>query len=177
MVHYFYKLGARLAIALLLPIKSFAIFYAIFTPLTVLLSLYAINLFYSAELMPGTSIILVKNIMIEIVRSCVAGSAYYLLAILNLLTKGISLIDRIKIFILNALALLLLNITRITILTIVLIEYGKDYFNAIHTIFWVILSTLFVFLIWIITIKAFKIKTIPIYSDIQDVLAIIKNSK
>jgi len=124
-------------------------------------------------------IILVKGIPIEIIRACVAGSAYYLLFILNLSTPGIKTRKRIKMILLSFAALLFLNIIRIFLLSIMLITDSTSLFDITHMLFWYILSVAFVLGIWFLEVKLFKIKQIPIYSDLKFIYnnASLKKSK
>ena len=170
-LEYIYNLFVRYLVALFLPINSLAIFYFVFTPLTLYLSYWLIKLFYPIT-MQGN--LLGNGHTIQIINACIAGSAYYLLALLNLTTKGISWLTRIKAFIFGSISLLILNILRIVILALVLFAFGIKTFNQIHIGFWIIGSTLFVVFIWLATIKFFRIKEIPVYSDIKEVLKLFK---
>src|SRR3989344_6913817 len=86
------------------------IFYITFTPLTIYPVYWILNLFYPVVLIGNTLII--QTTKITLIPACIAGSAYYLLLILNLLTP-MKLIIRIKALFFSFLALLLLNILRI----------------------------------------------------------------
>lgn len=165
---YLLGLAARLLLAILLAVNSLAIFYFVFTPLTVFPSFWLIKLFYPITI--DGRMFFYSNFIIEIVNACVAGSAYYLFVLMNLTTKGIDIKTRIKAFVFGALSLLTLNVLRIVILVLILFGIGSHAFNQIHLSFWVVGSTIFVFGIWILTIKIFKIKEIPIYSDFKEVL-------
>ena len=80
----------------------------------------------------------------------------------------------IKLFFIGSLLILLMNIFRIDILILSSVKFGKVWFDAIHMIFWKFLSTLYVAFVWIFLVKKFKIKTIPIYSDIKYLINKIK---
>jgi len=168
---YLYDLFLRLALTLLVSINSLALFYFIFTPLTVYPSYWILKVFYPVIMQDN--FLLYNTNVIEIINACIAGSAYYLLIILNLTTKGINWITRIKAFIFSSLSLLVLNILRIVILAILLFSYPLA-FTSIHIAFWLIGSTLFVVAIWIATIKIYNIKEIPIYSDLKEVLKLFR---
>ncbi len=170
--NYLIDFGARLAILLLFSVNSLALFYAVFTPLTVLLSSFLISLFY--PMLVEGNVFYINSYVIELINACIAGSAYYLLLILNLLTKGISISDRIKIFLFTSLAFLLVNVLRIMILIVILVQYGLDLFNKVHITFWILGSTIIVVGIWILTVKIFRVKGVPIYSDLKEVFRIIK---
>ena len=171
---YLNDLAGRLAIALLLPLKSFSLFYLVFTPLTIYFTYFFLNLFYSVQL--DGSVIYVGEKAIEIIRPCVAGSAYYLLAVLNLATKGLDVAKRIKLFIFTSAALLAVNLLRIFVLTVVLVSYGTFTFTSLHLGFWLVGSTLFVVGIWIAAVRIYEIKDIPFYSDLREVMKFIKKS-
>ena len=59
-----------------------------------------------------------------------------------------------------------LNILRIFFLSILTIN-NSQFFDFAHKLFWYLLSTIFVIGIWFLTIKIFKIKSIPGYTDIK----------
>ena len=145
---------------------NFYLFYLIFTPLTLYPVFFLMNLFFNSSLMANNIILIEKTIPIELINACVAGSAYYLLLILNLSTPKIKLDKRIKILLISFLLLLIINIFRIFIMTFFYIT-NFYFFDITHKIFWYGLSTLFVVLIWFSEVKYFKIKEIPIYSDIK----------
>ena len=63
----------------------YGVFYLIFTPLTVYPSYWILHSLYGASLMSGT-VIFLKGYYATIIPACVAGSAYYLILILNLST-------------------------------------------------------------------------------------------
>lgn len=156
-----YDIIVRYLILLTLGLGNLFIFYFIFTPLTVNLSYVILNIFYDVKLV-GAQLI-VGNYIIEIIEACIAGSAYYLLLILNLSTP-IKLKKRIYSILFSFSILLLLNILRIIILSIMFIQ-NSGIFNFTHKFFWYGLSTVFVVGIWFLTIYIYKIKEIPIYSD------------
>jgi len=168
-------LAARYSLAFALSINSLFIFYYIFRPLTFYPVLFILKLFYSAGL-SGLELLIVNSYEISLVDACVAGSAYYMLAILNLTTRGIRFFKRIKIFFLDAALLLALNILRIVILAIVLVE-SSALFDVMHFIFWHVVSVVFVVFIWLFTIKIYKIKEIPVWSDILYLKSFMKRQR
>jgi len=147
------------------------IFYVLFTLITIYPVYFLLGLFFNPSI--TSNIILVNNIPIEIIGSCIAGSAYYLLLILNLATPGIKIKKRLGIFLFSFLSLLILNILRIFILSVMLVS-EVSFFDITHKLFWYIGSTLFVVGIWFLSVKIFKIKEIPFYSDMT---FLFKNSK
>lgn len=161
----------RYLILILVGFTNSWIFYLAFTLITIYPVYFLLGLFFNPSLV--SNVILVNNIPIEIIGSCIAGSAYYLLLILNLATPGIKIKKRIGVFFFSFLSLLALNILRIFILSMMLVS-GFSFFDITHKLFWYIGSTIFVVGIWFLSVKLFKIKEIPFYSDI---MFLIKNSK
>ena len=154
----------RYLILILLALPGFAIFYFVFAPLTIYPVYFLLNLFFDVSLMQD--IVLINEIPIELIGACIAGSAYYLLSILNLSTPKIKLQKRIKILFLSFGVLLILNILRIFFLSLVFIS-GSSSFDIAHKLFWYTGSIIFVVGIWFAEVKLFKIKEIPFYSDIK----------
>ncbi|MFZ5954974.1 MAG: pacearchaeosortase [Nanoarchaeota archaeon] len=166
------KLFFRYFIIFLFGIGNLYLFYLILRPLTEKIIMLILSSFSAASIKNG--VILFKSQRIELINACLAGSAFYLLFILNLSTPDISLKDRINIMLFSFGSLFLINILRLIIL--IFLDYSV-YFNVSHLISWYFLSTIFVFLIWISSVKFFKIEEIPIYSDIKFILELIKQSK
>lgn len=155
---------SRYLILILISFNSLWIFYFIFTPLTTYPVYFFMSLFFDTYLMGN--IVSVDNLAVEFIRACIAGSAYYLLLILNFSTPKIDLKKRIFMLGIAFLALLVLNIIRIVLLIFVFF-YGFAFFDISHRFFWYFMSTLFVVLVWFAEVKYFKIKEIPFYSDIK----------
>lgn len=142
---------------------SLSFFYKILLFLTIWPASFLLGIFYNVSVIGN--FILVEGVIIEIINACIAGSAYYLLLILNL-TTSMEEKQRIYSLLFSFFSLLILNILRISFLAIL---YLKNFalFNFTHQLFWYILSILFVVGIWFLTVKIFKIKKIPVYSDIK----------
>jgi hypothetical protein len=51
---------------------------------------------------------------------------------------------------------------------------NSAWFDITHKLFWFVLSIIFVALIWILTIKVFRIREVPVYSDVAFILKKIK---
>ncbi len=154
----------RYLLIVLVALPNLYIFYFIFTPLTIYTLYFILNIFSDVTL--TGNFLLFTDFSIEIIPACVAGSAYYLLFFLNLSIPNISLKKRANMLLFSFLLLLLFaNILRILFL-ILLLFYGAFLFNLTHKLFWYLLSTFFVVLIWFLETKLFKIKEIPIYTDI-----------
>lgn len=140
-------------------------FYKIFLPLTLWPVYSLLQIFYDVSL-SGNSLI-IKGISIVLADACIAGSAYYLLLILNLTTK-IDTKKRVCSIAFSFFSLLVLNILRIFSLSIILVQ-GFAFFDITHKIFWYLLSVLFVAGIWFLTCWIFKIKNIPVYSELKSI--------
>lgn len=160
------NLLTRYILLILLGLGPFFLIYKIFTPLTVYPVYYVLNLFYNATL--SETNILINSHTIKIIPACIAGSAYYLLLVLNLTTK-MNIRKRIYSIIYSTLLLLILNITRIIILSVFFIN-SLSFFDLTHKVFWYGLSTVFVVAIWFSQVKIFNIKNIPIYSDLNGLI-------
>ncbi len=164
----------RYGILLIIGIIGTSFFYQIFTFLTIGLSYIFFSLFFNPLLISNT--IIIQNTPIEIIGACVAGSAYYLLLILNISTPKIELRKRLLIILFSFSVLLLINVLRICSLSILYIAQCP-FFDLAHKILWYAGSVIFVVGIWFLSVKIFKIKEIPFYSDIKLVLADLKKLK
>jgi exosortase/archaeosortase family protein len=157
---------------------SLPLIYKIFTPLTIYPLAALFKLVYSEVVLYKDLIVLNSKIFIKIIPACVAGSAYLLFLILNL-SVPMNLKKRIYTIFLSFLLLLVFNILRIFIFSII---YSADtsIFYLTHEIFWYFVSTIFVVAIWFLIVKIFSIKEIPIYTDLKFFLIkskIFKTSK
>ena len=155
----------RYLIMVLVAIPNFWLFYLVFTPLTIYPVYFIMNFFFDSILI-GNVIIINNEIPIEIIKACIAGSAYYLLLVLNLSTPKINLEKRIKMIFLAFSSLLAFNIFRIVLLSTIFLE-GFSIFVIAHQFFWYFISTIFVVLIWFSEVKIFRIKEMPFYSDFK----------
>ena len=115
------------------------------------------------------------NQPIELISACIAVSAYILLLILNLSIR-LDIKKRILSILFSFSSLLILNILRIFIL-ILLNASQNPYFGLVHELFWLILGTISVILIWFLEVKIFNIKEIPFYTDIMNIYINIKRPK
>jgi exosortase/archaeosortase family protein len=164
MERYYKNLIIRFLVILVISL-NFIWFYVVLTPITIYLSYLLVGLFYSVVLV-GDSLG-INGIGFKFVEACVAGAAYYLLLLLVIGLKDISWIRRAKMFLLGGLLLLAVNLLRVFILIVLDLELGKNYFDAVHLIFWNFVSAIAVVLIWIFLVKKFKIESIPFVSDIK----------
>ncbi|MCX6746909.1 MAG: pacearchaeosortase [Candidatus Pacearchaeota archaeon] len=153
----------RYLVLIIAGFPSLWIFYLIFTPLTIYPVYFLIKLFHSATLI--TNFIIIDNYLpIEIINPCIAGSAYYLLLILNLSTPGLKFLKRLGLIFVSFFALLLVNILRIFLLSLLFVS-GFSLFDITHELFWYFGSIVFVIGIWFLGVKMFKVREIPFYSD------------
>lgn len=163
----------RYALLILLPIKNLYLFYFVLTPLTIYPLLFILKFFYNAQLVNSTTI-LIDNFSINLIPACIAGAAYYLLLVLNLSTP-MPLNKRIKSLFFLFSSFLLLNLIRICIFSkLALMNYL--YFNLTHALAWYAGSTIFVVFLWFANVYLFKIKEIPAYTDIRNILNLIPPS-
>lgn len=163
---------SRYSITILAALFNLWIFYAIFTPLTIYPSYLLLKLFFNTALM-GNILIINNLVAIELIKACIAGSAYYLLFIFNMSIPNIKLKKRISMIVFSFLSLLVLNILRIVSLVIVYMQKNSA-FDVIHEVIWYAFGTLFVLGIWFTEVRIYKIKEIPIYSDIISLIKKIK---
>ena len=164
----------RYLIIVLIAIPNLFIFYFIFTPATIYPLLGLFKIFFKEVLLIERTFQISDKFFIGIIDACIAGSAYYLLFILNFSIPEIKIKKRIKMLFFSFGFLLILNIIRIFIFSLLFIYSSENFFNITHKLFWYFGTTIFVVLIWFIEVKTFKIKDIPIYSDIK---LLIKKTK
>ncbi len=155
----------RYFILIIAAIPNLYLFYFIFTPLTFypvyfIISLFLANISYSQNV-----IYLAGGSSIKLINACIAGSAYYLLLILNLSIPKIKLSRRLKILLFCWGSFLVVNILRILIASWVYMKQ-RYIFDITHEISWYFVSIFFVIAIWFSAVKIFKIKEIPFYSDL-----------
>lgn len=148
-----------------------SIFYLIFKPLTVYPSYLILKLFNPTHLISNEAFIS-SGITIVLIPACIAGAAYYLLLVLNLATP-MPIGKRIKSLIFSLLVFLVINIIRIIIITQLAIS-NFTYLDITHKILWYAGSTILVVIIWFVSVAVFKIKSIPAYTDIKNLLKIVR---
>ena len=165
-------LFSRYFAVLLIGIGNLYVVYKVLTPLTVHTVNKVFSIFTETNLVENIISIGIKRI--EIIPACVAGSAFYLLLLLILSTANIKPKTRTKVTLTAFAMFFILNIIRILIL-IPLINTPS--FEIIHQIFWHIVSTLFVVAVWFSVVKIYKIKSIPIYTDLKYLKNLIKPAK
>ncbi len=134
----------------------------IFGPLTTYGVYFILNIFSNPVLVGNIISLGAKNF--EIINACVIGAAYYLLFILFMSFQKIDIKKRIYSIATSFTLLYLANVLRI----IFLIAISNNlYFEQIHWVFWNIISTLFVVIIFVLMVHIYKIKEIPFMSDIR----------
>jgi exosortase/archaeosortase family protein len=152
---------------------SLGLIYWIFTPLTIYSVGGLLKLIFENVLIQGNIIVIEFENYIEIIPACIAGSAYLLLLILNL-SVPMKFKKRIYSILFSFGLLFVLNVLRIFILSIMYAN-GNEFFDITHKVFWYGLSTVFVVGIWFLMVYIFKIKEIPVYSDVKYFLKSIRS--
>jgi exosortase/archaeosortase family protein len=167
------RIFLRYLFVLLVSIPNLALFYIVFTPLTVYPSYFILNLFHPVLLSGNTFTI--DSFFINIAPACVAGSAYFLLFLLNF-SLEMNIKKRIFSLLFSFLVLLIVNVIRIVIFSLLLVS-SFAHFDITHKIVWFFLSAVFVFAVWLLTIKRFNIRGIPFFNDIRFISSLIKFRK
>jgi hypothetical protein len=163
---------SRYLALIILGLGNLYIIYKILTPLTILVTNGILSIFTKTSLIDN--MIRMADMSIEIVPACVAGSAFYLLLLLIVSMADVKPVVRTKMIITALITLFLLNITRI----LILVPFARTtYFDTIHWIFWHIISTVFVVGIWVMIVRIYKTKSIPIYSDVKYIAGLTKAKK
>jgi len=164
------RLIIRILIAVILALL-FKFYYIIFTPITLGIVGFFLKLFgYNAIMDFSLKKIIIGYNSLDFVEACIAGSAYFLFSLLVLFTKNLGLRKSLKLIGYGVLLIFSMNVLRIIILIIILLEMGKNWFDLIHLIFWWFVAGIYIAIVWIFLTKKFKIKTIPVYSDIKALL-------
>ncbi len=163
---------SRYFFLLLLGIGNLYIFYKILTPLTIQ-SVGMILSLFTKTIISG-NMILMKGVVIEIVPACVAGAAFYLLFLLIFSTAEVKPRKRFFALVTSVSILFFLNVIRIVFLSLIV---DKTYFFVIHWLLWYIASTVFVVAVWFFIVRLYKIKSIPIYSDVKYLTSLRKSRK
>jgi len=163
------KYPEKLALRVLIILLLFLIYnyiYIIALPVTTYLSFIVLKILQYNPTLIGNSIS-VNNITFSFISACVALPAYYLLLILLLTTKDLNVKSSIKLFFIGSLLILAMNIIRIDLLIAAFTSFGKQWFDKLHIIFWKFVSGVYVAIIWIFLTKKYKIKSMPVYTDLK----------
>ena len=159
------KYEHSLLIRILLCFIPLSLLTWILTPITLKLSY--ITLLYYNPILISADVMVINGIPFSFIEACIATSAYYLIILLVLLTKEITLKQRIKLIFIGSLLILLMNLLRIFILIFVTVNYGFYWFEIIHLAFWKFVSGIYIALVWILLVRYYKIKSVPVYDDIK----------
>lgn len=163
---YEQKLVTRVAIALLLMIVPINIFLILKMP-TVYVSYVPIKLLGYGISING-DLISIGGHSLKFIEACTATSAYYLLAVLILLTKDVGLKKSIKMFAAGTALIFLMNVLRVDISLVILMERGVNLFKTIHVFFWEVVSSVYVAAVWVFLVRKYKIKSMPVISDAKE---------
>lgn len=163
----------RYSLLILVGIFSVPLFHFLFLKLTLYSVYFLFKIFFNTSV--SGNILWIANFPIEMIGACVAGSAYSLLLILNLAAPEIKLKKRILMISLSFLIFLLINVLRIFSLSIMLMS-ANPLFDFTHKLFWYAGSTIVVVAIWFFSVKLFKVKSIPFYTDIKNFYLLSKKN-
>ena len=144
---------------------SHQMFYPLIGPLTLQVSYDILRSFTDAILQGGN--IYVSGYTLTFIPACAAISAYTLLWILILLTREISLKTGLLMALYGSLLIFAANILRIELLIYALLGVGKNLFDTLHLFIWTVVSSVYVVGVWLFLTWRFKVKGIPLWSDIQ----------
>ncbi len=162
----------RYFLLLLAGIGNLYIFYKILTPMTIVAVETILSFFTRVTV--ADNLMFVGGIFIEIVPACVAGAAFYLLFFLIFSTAEVKPKKRFFALITAIAMLFSLNIIRIVFLALIV---DNVYFSLVHWVLWHIASTILVVAVWFLIVKMYKIKSIPIYSDLKYLNSLKKSRK
>lgn len=165
-----YDIFIRYIIIGLFGLGNLIVFYNLFTFPTLFISKSILSLF--GEAIFADNFILFNDSLLEVANSCVSGSAYYLLFILSM-SIPLGFVKRISVILYSFLSFFILNVFRIVFMGLIA---NTILFDTVHIIFWQILSTIFVIMIWFSAVKLFRLEGIPFYTDFLCIKK-TKNSK
>jgi len=169
-----FKLFARYISVLILGLGNLYLFYKILTPLTVHVTNFVIMIFTETNLINTIIYLTEIGFAIEIVPACVAGSAFYLILLLIMSTADIKPEIRIKAILTSFALLFALNVLRILLLVPMA---TASYFETVHWVSWHFISIVFVVGVWVLIVNTYKIKSIPVYTDLKYLKSLIKTKK
>ena len=161
----------RYALALAASYNGLFIFYYLFTPATLYAVYYTLGLFFSVTL--EGSRILFSDFAIVLIPACIAGSAYYILFVLNMIMPNIGYKKRIGMVAFSFASLFVLNVLRIFSLAI-MASYNLLFFSLAHKFFWYFLNIVMIVVIWFAEVLIFNVRGIPFCSDACQVCSSIK---
>ncbi|MEK6859113.1 MAG: pacearchaeosortase [Nanoarchaeota archaeon] len=149
------------------------LFYVLFTQITIGPVFYFLNIIYEGVTIFGADTVFIGGYYATIIPACVAGSAYYLLLILNM-TTPMSVKKRISCLLFVFALFLVMNIARIVLFG-TLLSKGYQYFDVAHLAMWYFGSTILVAVIWFSAIFLFKIKEAPVFTDMQRIVRDVRH--
>lgn len=164
----------RYALLIALALPGMQLFYAILTPLTIYPAFLILSMFYKGIYLLELNFVF-NTSLISITPACIAASAYYLLLILNL-TTPMPLKTRFKSLAFLLSSFLIINILRLVIFTSLFIG-NFQYFSLVHKASWYFTSTLLVIILWFFNVYLFKIKSVPAYTDMANLVELYKTSR
>jgi exosortase/archaeosortase family protein len=170
------KLIFRLAIAITILLIPYDYINFAFTKITLYPS-YLLALLKYSNVVLENNYMIINNTLLRFIPACIGASAYCFLLVIILLTKDIKLKTRINLFLLGSLLILILNMIRIEVLIYILMKYGSDLFRTARESFWMFISGVYVAIVWLFLTWKFKIKTIPVYSDLRYLCKKLKKTK
>jgi exosortase/archaeosortase family protein len=136
-------------------------FYGLLLRFTVVVSSFVFSLFSSPLVVDN--FIRLPFVVLEIIPSCVAGSAFYLLLVLSFSLGSTSWSKRLLVFFFSASLLFLFNVFRIVILAFL---GSSNFFPVLHWLFFTFLSTVVVVLLWLFALRLFSVSAIPFWTDV-----------
>lgn len=131
---------------------------------TLVLTTALLSLFHEVVLISNHSFTL-SHQLIELIPACIAGSAYFLLTLLNL-TTPMGHEKRVYSLVYLYAGFLVLNVVRISVFSLISLS-GAPFFDFLHLATWYVGSTVFVVGLWFSQKYVFKITDIPVYTDVQ----------
>ncbi len=152
----------RYLLIIILGLGNLYLFYGFLTPVTISFLKFLLS-FSGDPVIVGTSIHF-KRVIFDIIPACVAGAAFYLMFILVFSTRGIKIGKRLSILLISFALLFVINILRLVFLISIV---RASYFNEIHWFLWNFVSVIFVVGIWVFMVYRFKLRGIPLYSDLK----------
>ena len=170
-----FSLISRYIILLLISYPNLYLIYLIFTPATVYPLVWILSKINASTTLLEGNVLFFGGSYINIISACIAGAAYFLLLILNL-TTPMNLLKRIKSLLFILLVFLALNISRIIIFALLSLK-GFQYFDIAHELTWYFGSTILVVFVWFANVWIFKIRAIPIYTDMRKIFNDLLASK
>lgn len=144
------------------------LWYQLLSPLTIYVNYWFFLLYLPVSLAGNT--LSINGTSFEFVQACIAVSAYLIFTALVLLTKGVTVNKRLQMLGIGFVAIFVANMLRVQVLINIYFYFGKNFFDSVHLLFWHFISAIFVFFIWVYLSKKYKIRNIPVYSDLKYLL-------